>query len=223
MKKLLSTAKAAPASVFSIETEPVYLTTLRDIYSENLTDIVTDDPGIFQQIYFLSERNKSGGRKPKPVFIRTSFFRYISFPAWKTALDEVQKEKVWLNSGGFIVIQQTEAFVSIDVNSGKVYRKEKGRGNLSQNQSGSSTGDCTDSCGFAIFPGSFLLILSIWTNPDHNDELFHVLQKYLRKDPVKCKAVDITPLHILEMTRKKVQKTGDREIRQIKSGDEHAL
>ena len=30
--------------------EPVYLTTLRDIYSENLTDIVTDDPEIFQQI-----------------------------------------------------------------------------------------------------------------------------------------------------------------------------
>ena len=48
------------------ETEPVYLTTLRDIYSENLTDIVTDDPEIFQQIYFLFERNKSGGRKQSP-------------------------------------------------------------------------------------------------------------------------------------------------------------
>ena len=57
------------------------------------------------------------------------------------------------------------------------------------------------------------------TNPDHNDELFHVLQKYLRKDPVKCKAIDITPLHILEMTRKKVRKPVIEEIRQIKSGD----
>ena len=33
-----------------------------------------------------------------------------------------------------------------------------------------------------------------------------MLQKYLRKDPVKARAVDITPLHILEMTRKKVRK-----------------
>ena len=40
-------------------------------------------------------------------------------------LDEVQKEKIWLNSGGFIVIQQTEAFVSIDVNSGKFTGKKK--------------------------------------------------------------------------------------------------
>ena len=30
------------------------------------------------------------------------------------ALEEVQKQKVWLKSGGFLVIQQTEAFVSID-------------------------------------------------------------------------------------------------------------
>ena len=45
------------------ETEPVYLTTLRDIYSENLTDIVTDDPEIFQQLTSYLERDKSGRRK----------------------------------------------------------------------------------------------------------------------------------------------------------------
>jgi ribonuclease G len=43
-------------------------------------------------------------------------------------------------------------------------------------------------------------------NPDHQDELFHVLQKILRRDSVHCKAVDITPLNILEMTRKKVRR-----------------
>ena len=52
-------------------------------------------------------------------------------------------------------------------------------------------------------------------NPDHQDELFHVLQKYLRKDPVKVKAVDITPLHILELTRKKVRKPVIEEIREL--------
>ena len=52
-------------------------------------------------------------------------------------------------------------------------------------------------------------------NQDHQDELFHVLQKYLRKDPVKAKAVDITPLHILELTRKKVRKPVIEEIREL--------
>ena len=53
-------------------------------------------------------------------------------------------------------------------------------------------------------------------NPDHTDELFHVLQKHLRKDPVKCRAVDITPLHILEMTRKKVRRPVAEELAEIK-------
>lgn len=52
-------------------------------------------------------------------------------------------------------------------------------------------------------------------NQDPQDELFHVLQKYLRKDPVKAKAVDITPLHILELTRKKVRKPVIEEIREL--------
>ena len=34
-------------------------------------------------------------------------------------------KKIWLKSGGFLVIQQTEAFVSIDVNSGKYKQEEK--------------------------------------------------------------------------------------------------
>ena len=40
-------------------------------------------------------------------------------------MEEIRHEKVWLNSGGFLVIQQTEAFVSIDVNSGKFTGRKK--------------------------------------------------------------------------------------------------
>ena len=52
-------------------------------------------------------------------------------------------------------------------------------------------------------------------NPDHQDELFHVFQKLLRKDPVKSKAVDITPLHILEMTRKKVRRSVAEDLAEL--------
>lgn len=53
-------------------------------------------------------------------------------------------------------------------------------------------------------------------NPDHQDELFHVLQKYLRKDSVKSKVIDITPLHILEMTRKKVRRPVIEDLKELK-------
>ena len=199
------------------ETEPVYLTTLRDIYSENLTDIVTDDPEIFQQITsYLKETSPE--EESKAHFYQDKLLPLYKLSRMENALDEVQKEKIWLNSGGFIVIQQTEAFVSIDVNSGKFTGKKKAEETYRKINLEAAK-EISRQLRLRNLSGIILIDFINMTNPDHNDELFHVLQKYLRKDPVKCKAIDITPLHILEMTRKKVRKPVIEEIRQIKSGD----
>ena len=44
-----------------------------------------------------------------------------------------------------------------------------------------------DSCSFSNLSGIILIDFINMENPDHQDELFHVLQKHLRQDPVKCK------------------------------------
>ena len=188
------------------ETEPVYLTTLRDIYSENLTDIVTDDPEIFRQLTSYLKETTSGGRKQSPRFYQDKLLPLYKLSRMENALDEVQKEKIWLNSGGFIVIQQTEAFVSIDVNSGKFTGKKKAEETYRKINLEAAK-EISRQLRLRNLSGIILIDFINMTNPDHNDELFHVLQKYLRKDPVKCKAIDITPLHILEMTRKKVRQS----------------
>ena len=116
------------------------------------------------------------------------------------------------------MIQQTEAFVSIDVNSGKFTGKKKAEETYRKINLEAAK-EISRQLRLRNLSGIILIDFINMTNPDHNNELFHVLQKYLRKDPVKCKAIDITPLHILEMTRKKVRKPVIEEIKQIKSGD----
>ena len=106
------------------ETEPVYLTALRDIYSENLTDIVTDVPDIYDQIVsYLKETSPE--EEDKVRLYQDKLLPLYKLSRLENALEEVQREKIWLNSGGFLVIQQTEAFVSIDVYSGKFTGKMK--------------------------------------------------------------------------------------------------
>ena len=137
MKKLLSTAKAVPVSAFSTKQNPFTFTTLRDIYSENLTDIVTDDPEIFQQITsYLKETSPE--EESKARFYRDKLLPLYKLSHMENALDEVQKEKIWLNSGGFIVIQRDRSLCLHRRKQREIYRKEKSRRNLSQNQSGSS-------------------------------------------------------------------------------------
>ena len=47
-------------------------------------------------------------------------------------------------------------------------------------------------------------------------ELLKVLQNYLKKDPVKAVVVDMTPLNIVEVTRKKVEKSLEEEMKRRK-------
>lgn len=129
-------------------------------------------------------------------------------------LEEVQKQKVWLKSGGFLVIQQTEAFVSIDVNSGKFTGKKKAEETYRKINL-EAAGEIARQLRLRNLSGIILIDFINMENPDHQDELFHVLQKYLRKDSVKAKAVDITPLHILEMTRKKVRRPLSEDLKEI--------
>ena len=163
-------------------------------------------------------KETSPEEESKARFYQDKLLPLYKLSRLENALDEVQKEKIWLNSGGFIVIQQTEAFVSIDVNSGKFTGKKKAEETYRKINLEAAK-EISRQLRLRNLSGIILIDFINMTNPDHNDELFHVLQKYLRKDPVKCKAIDITPLHILEMTRKKVRKPVIEEIRQIKSGD----
>ena len=133
----------------------------------------------------------------------------------ETSLEEIRHEKVWLKSGGFLVIQQTEAFVSIDVNSGKFTGRKKMQETYRKINL-EAAGEIARQLQLRNLSGLILIDFINMENPDHQDELFHVLQKHLRRDPVKAKAVDITPLHILEMTRKKVRKPVIEELRELR-------
>ncbi|EJX02920.1 Ribonucleases G and E [gut metagenome] len=122
------------------EAEPFYLATLRNTYTRNLEQIVTDQRDIYEKLAeylkeFCPERLSALTLYEDPLLPLYKLCRL------EAALEEIRQEKVWLKSGGFLVIQQTEAFVSIDVNSGKFTGKKKAEGDLPQDQPGSGQGD----------------------------------------------------------------------------------
>ena len=196
-----------------LETEPFYVAAVRDAYGRDLDEIVTDVPEIREMILgYLEEISPE--LKEKLRFYQDKLLPLYKLYRVETALDAIQKEKVWLNSGGFLVIQQTEAFVSIDVNSGKYTGKKKMEETFRKINL-EAAAEIGRQLRLRNLSGIILIDFINMENPDHRDELFHVLQKLLRKDPVKSRAIDITPLHILEMTRKKVRRPVIEDIREL--------
>ena len=196
-----------------LETEPFYVAAVRDAYGRDLDEIITDVPEIREMILgYLEEISPE--LKEKLRFYQDKLLPLYKLYRVETALDAIQKEKVWLNSGGFLVIQQTEAFVSIDVNSGKYIGKKKMEETFRKINL-EAAAEIGRQLRLRNLSGIILIDFINMENPDHRDELFHVLQKLLRKDTVKSRAIDITPLHILEMTRKKVRRPVIEDIREL--------
>ena len=196
-----------------LETEPFYVAAVRDAYGRDLDEIITDVPEIREMILgYLEEISPE--LKEKLRFYQDKLLPLYKLYRVETALDAIQKEKGWLNSGGFLVIQQTEAFVSIDVNSGKYTGKKKMEETFRKINL-EAAAEISRQLRLRNLSGIILIDFINMENPDHREELFHVLQKLLRKDPIKSRAIDITPLHILEMTRKKVRRPVIEDIREL--------
>ena len=198
-----------------LETEPFYVAAVRDAYGRDLDEIITDVPEIREMILgYLEEISPE--LKEKLRFYQDKLLPLYKLYRVETALDAIQKEKVWLNSGGFLVIfiQTTEALTVIDVNSGKYTGKKKMEETFRKINL-EAAAEIGRQLRLRNLSGIILIDFINMENPDHREELFHVLQKLLRKDPIKSRAIDITPLHILEMTRKKVRRPVIEDIREL--------
>lgn len=191
------------------EAEAFYLAAVRDIYTRDLEEIVTDIPEMPWQNSGLFGRVPARKNRSLLLPVEDKLLPLYKLYNLEGAIEEIQHEKIWLKSGGFLVIQQTEAFVSIDVNSGKYTGKKKAEETYRKINL-EAAGEIARQLRLRNLSGIILIDFINMQNPDHQDELFHVLKKYLRKDPVKSRAIDITPLHILEMTRQKIPPPPDR-------------
>lgn len=187
------------------ETPGDHIQLLRDLSGEELEEIVTDEPAAYEAAAAYLERFQPGERE-KLRFYEDPLLPLAKLHSLETALTEALREKVWMKSGGFLVIQQTEAFVVIDVNSGKYAGKKKAQETYRKINLEAAK-EIARQLLLRQLSGIILIDFINMQSEDHRQELLHVLQKYCRRDPVKTVVVDMTALNIVEVTRQKVKKS----------------
>ena len=117
--------------------------------------------------------------------------------------EQALKERVWMKSGAYLVIQPTEALTVIDVNSGKCQKRENAL--LKVNYEAAK--EAARQIRLRNLSGIILIDFINMEKEEEKEELMHVLQKELNRDTNPGKVVDMTRLQLVEITRKKVKKT----------------
>jgi len=113
-------------------------------------------------------------------------------------------KRVWLKSGGYIVLDQTEALTSIDVNTGKYVGKASLEDTIFKTNI-----EAVKEIAYQIMLrnlGGIIIIDFIDMEKEENrKKLFSVFQEAMSKDRAKCTILEVSELGLIQMTRKRVR------------------
>ena len=126
-----------------------------------------------------------------------------------TRLEEALGKKVWLKSGGFLVIEQTEALVSIDVNTGKG-SSESRKMSREQQYLRTNLEAAQEIARQVRVRGLSGIIIADFINMEEAEsrtQVLEQLERALAQDPVPCSRPDFTRLGLVEFTRKRREKS----------------
>jgi len=191
---------AAPATLYAEPSLPIRV--IRDFANLETKRIVVDSPAVYEEMSDFVTRFVAD---PKPIIElheqATSIFRHFGV---EKQIDTNLERKVWLKSGGYLIIDQTEALTSIDVNTGRFV----GKRNLEETVLKTNLEAVREVAYQLRFRniGGLIIIDLIDMEPTQNrDKVYRALLDELRKDKAKTNVLPISELGLVEMTRKRTR------------------
>ena len=194
------------------------------VYESEYDEIVTDDSKLYEDLLkYVEEKRLSKGIR----LYQDDNFSLSKLYSLEQKFDTALNVRVWLKSGGYLVIEPTEALTVIDVNTGKyeVSAKGKALASTSASEKASIKGACNVASLAAYekinreaaeevarqlrlrnLSGIILVDFINMESKEQEEELLSYLRELVRKDKIKTNVIDITPLGLVEITRKKSNK-----------------
>lgn len=196
--------------------ESVVSSILKEIHWEQTDKVITDQKSLYQEL--LSYRQDLSMEVGCTVeYYEDALLPLARLYNLERELDQALQEKIWLKSGGFLILQQTEAFVAVDVNTGKHSSKKDAEENYRQINKEAAM-EIARQMRLRNLSGMILVDFINMKNSDDRSELLQYMRSLIKSDPIQTVAVDITALGIMEITRKKADKTLAEQLNQLKKG-----
>lgn len=166
---------------------------------EEYQEIVTDREDIFREIQKMIPQCH-GLRLYQDKLLPLSKLYSV-----ESKLETALERRVWLKSGGYLIIEHTEALTAIDVNSGK-YEARKGSGETYLKINLEAAEEIALQLRLRNLSGIIVVDFINMRVEEERRSLLNRMRELVKSDRVKTAVVDITALGLMEITRKKINK-----------------
>lgn len=176
---------------------------VRDMLNKSTKNIIINNAKKYKSIIELADMISPDLSSRIELFdMKQSIFQYFNI---QLVLNHILDRKVWLKSGGYIIIDETEALTSIDVNTGKYI----GSINLEDTVLKTNMEAAKEIARQLRLRNISGIIIIDFIDMNYSDDeklVLDCLEKELQKDRTKCTVLGMTQLGLVEMTRKKIRK-----------------
>ncbi len=201
--------RRAPALLFQEQSLVTKL--LRDLLTDDYTAIRIDDPQEHRRVVSLIERIMPN-LLPR-VKLYTKDYPIFEEYGVQAEIDKALRSKVWLKSGGYLVINQTEALVAIDVNTGRYVGKRTGRlEDTIVKTNLEAVKEIVRQLRLRDLGGIIVLDLIDMEEKKNRQRVFQEVEKELRKDRSPSKAIQVSDFGLVIVTRKRVKQSLERQL-----------
>jgi Rne/Rng family ribonuclease len=184
---------------------------LRDLLTEDFTAIRIDSEQEHRRVVALIERIMPT-LLPR-VKLYTKEFPIFEEYGVQAEIDKALRSKVWLKSGGYLVINQTEALVAIDVNTGRYVGKRTGRlEDTIVKTNLEAVKEIVRQIRLRDLGGIIVLDLIDMEEKKNRQKVFQEVEKELRKDRSPSKALQVSDFGLVIVTRKRVKQSIERQL-----------
>jgi ribonuclease G len=199
-----------PAVLFREESLVTKL--LRDLLTEHFTAIRLDQETEYKRVIALVSRIMPNMVPRVKLYVKD----YPIFDEYgvQSEIDKALRSKVWLKSGGYIVINQTEALVAIDVNTGR-YVGKKSAGRLEDTIVKTNLEACKEivrQVRLRDLGGIIVLDFIDMEEKKNRQKVAQAVEQELRKDRAPSKAVQVSDFGLIIITRKRVKSSLERTL-----------
>ena len=205
-------SETSPTPALVYQEQSLVAKLLRDLLTDDFAAIRIDDRREHQRVLELIERIMP------PLAPRVSLYEkeYPLFEEYgvQAEIDKALRSKVWLKSGGSIVINQTEALVAIDVNTGR-YVGKKTAGRLEDTilkTNLEAVKEIVRQIRLRDLGGIIVLDFIDMEEKKNRQKVLQVVEQELRRDRSPSKALQVQDFGLVIITRKRVKQSLERAL-----------
>ena len=171
------------------------------LFDDSIEKFIIDDEHIFKEIKYLLEEigKKDLIKKLRKYFKDEDIFEYYNI---NSQIERALDRKVYLDSGAYIIIEKTEALISIDVNTGQNTGNKTSQEIIFQTNL-EATKEIARQIKLRNLAGIIIIDFIDMKKFSNKKRILEKFKKYLSKDKVEINSVEYTNLGLIQFTRKR--------------------